>query len=125
MQRTTEEYGQLAQDWVNAYEGDAPALERLNAHYERSFTHSDLRAEIWRRVYAFRQRSFRAPKNYLPLPEAQLLLAQDAGFGTWQALMSAAASGSPPPEPAYDFDEQEQQIAPRRRLTNAEWDRLI
>jgi hypothetical protein len=123
--RTIEEYGQLARDWVDAYEGDATALARLNAYYERSFSHSDLKAEIWRRVYAFRQRSSRVPKNYLDISEAQLLLAQDAGFGNWQALMNAAATGSPPPGPAYDLDEQELQIAPRRRLTDAEWDRLI
>jgi len=124
MNRTAEEYAQLAEDWVNAYEGDAPALERLNAYYERSFTHADLKAEIWRRVYAFRQRSSRVPKNYLQLAEAQLLLAQDAGFGNWEALMSAEARESPPPGPTYDLDEQ-RQIAPRRRLASAEWDRLI
>ena len=35
---------------------DEAALQRLNAHYERAFTFDDLWAEIWRRVYAFRQR---------------------------------------------------------------------
>ncbi|MBI4910515.1 MAG: hypothetical protein HY820_43280 [Acidobacteria bacterium] len=118
-------YEQLAQDWVNAYEGDAQALERLNAYYERGFTQSDLKAEIWRRVYAFRQRSSRVPKNYLQLSEAQLLLAQDAGFGNWEALLSAVASGEPPAGPLYEFDERDLQISPRRRLSNAEWDRVI
>ena len=125
MRRNTEEYVQLAQDWVDAYDGEAAALERLNAYYERSFTHSDLKAEIWRRVYAFRQRSSRVPKNYLQLSEARLLLAQDAGFGNWEALVNAAAAGSPAPGPAYEIDEQESQAAPRRRLSNAEWDQLI
>ena len=37
MRRTTEEYGQLAQDWTSACEGDAAALGRLNVYYERSF----------------------------------------------------------------------------------------
>jgi hypothetical protein len=111
MLRTTEQYEQLAQDWVAAHEGDASALERLNTYYERSFTHADLRSEIWRRVYAFRQRSFRVPKNYLQLSEARLVLAQDAGFGNWQALLGAASSGSPPPGPIYDLDER----IPRRQ----------
>jgi hypothetical protein len=120
-----EEYAKLAGDWVTAYDGEAHALERLNAFYERSFTHADLKAEIWRRVYAFRERSSRVPTNYLQLSEAQLLLAQDAGFGNWEALLTAAASGSPPPAPLYDVDEQKLQIAPRRRLTTAEWERVI
>ena len=49
----------------DAYDGDAAALARFNAHYGRTFTLEDLSAEIWRRVYAFRQRSSRVPKNYL------------------------------------------------------------
>ena len=62
----------LAQDFVLAFDAhDEAALQRLNAHYERAFTFDDLWAEIWRRVYAFRQRSSRVPKNYLPLEEAQ------------------------------------------------------
>jgi hypothetical protein len=125
MQRTAEELGRLALDWVNAYEGDAEALARLNAYYERTFTHADLKAEIWRRVYAFRQRSSRVEKNYLQISEGQLLLAQDAGFGNWQALLDAAAGGEPAPAPAYDLEAEELRIAPRRRLTGAEWDRVI
>ena len=84
--RTAEEYQRVAQDFVNAYEGDAAALQRLNRHYGRSLPSDDLWAEIWRRVYAFRQRSSRVPKNYLRLEEAQTVIAQDAGFGNWTAL---------------------------------------
>ena len=32
-----EEYADLAQDFVKAYEGDAAALDRLNRHYGRTF----------------------------------------------------------------------------------------
>ena len=74
---------------MNAYERDAAALQRLNEYYARSFSFEDVRAEIWRRVYAFRQRSSRVPKNYLQLSEAQMMIAQDAGFGSWDALMEA------------------------------------
>jgi hypothetical protein len=45
---------QAAQDFVNAAERDPAALQRLNEYYARSFTYEDVRAEIWRRVYAFR-----------------------------------------------------------------------
>src|ERR1700730_13437502 len=58
---TSEEYQQAGQVVANAYEGDASALQRLNQHYRRSFTLEDLKAEIWRRVYAFRQRAFKGP----------------------------------------------------------------
>ena len=118
-------YQQAAEDFVHAYEGDAPALERLNQHYERSFGPEDLRAEIWRRVYAFRQRSSRVSKNYLELAEAQLLIAQDAGFGSWTALMEAVVTGAPPAVMAYGIDTKENRAAPRRRMTAAEWDELI
>ena len=110
---------------MNAYETrDAAALQRLNDHYHRTFTFDDLWAEIWRRNYAFRQRSSRVPKNYLPLDEAQIIIAQDAGFSSWAALLKAVATGAPPTEP-YDVDPGKKQIGPRRRLTDDEWDGII
>jgi ankyrin repeat protein len=110
----------LAQDFVNAYQGDAAALQRLNQHYGRSFSFDDLKAEIWRRVYAFRQRSSRVPKNYLQISEAQLILAQDAGFGNWDALLKGEA-----PLPAFAVQTMESRISPRRRMAGTEWDELI
>lgn len=121
--RTAEEYQRAAQDFVSAYEGDSSALERLNHHYHRSFSFEDMRAEIWRRVYAFRQRAFREPKNYLKIDEAQTVIAQDAGFGSWEALIRAAAAGARRPGPAYGID-ADNRIAPARRLTATEWDEL-
>jgi ankyrin repeat protein len=123
--RTAEEFERLARDFVNAYEGDTEALQRFNRHYGRSFTFDDLWAEIWRRVYAFRQRSSRVPKNYLQLEEAQTVIAQDAGFGNWTALVRAASGGAPAPVEAFEIDARENGIGPRRRLTDAEWDELI
>jgi ankyrin repeat protein len=120
-----EKYHRAAQDFVNAYESDSTALERLNRYYSRSFSFEDLRAEIWRRVYAFRERSSRVPKNFLQLAEAQMIVAQDAGFGSWDALMQAATTGAPPPGTPYVIDARENRIGPRRRLTPAEWDELI
>ena len=113
----------LAGDWVAAHDGDAAALARLNAHYERDFTAADVRAEIWRRVYAYRQRSSRVPRNVLEPDEARLLIAQDVGHGSWEALL--AAGGAPPTGSDYDLDDAERSIAPRRRLSSAEWDDLL
>lgn len=123
--RTTEEYQSLAQDFVNAYEGNTSALERLNKHYERLFSVEDVKAECWRRVYALRQRSSKVPKNYLQIEEAQMLIAQDVGFSSWAALMEAVATGAPPPGSAFTVDMQENSIVPARRMTSAEWEELI
>src|SRR5262245_35272844 len=65
---TRERYERLAQDYVQAFDAqDATALLRLNAQYTRAFTFDDLFSEIWRRVYAFRQRSSKVPKHFLTL----------------------------------------------------------
>jgi hypothetical protein len=123
--RTADEYERLARDLVLAFDlHDDAALERLNAHYQRSFTFDDWWAEIWRRVYAFRQRSSKVPRNYLHPAEAETLIAQDAGFGSWAALMRAVATGGTP-VPSYMIDTNENAIGPRRQLTDPEWDDLI
>ena len=119
-----EAYDALAQDYVLAFGRDEAALARLNRHYERDFTFDDLWGEIWRRDYAFRQRSSRVPANYLPLEEARLILAQDTGFGSWDALGDAIRTGARP-LPPFSIDAKENRINPQRTLTDGEWDRLI
>lgn len=121
---TMEAYDSLAQDFVLAYGRDEAALTRLNQHYERAFTFDDLWAEIWRRNYAFRQRSSRVPVNYLPIEEAQLILAQDTGFGSWQALGEAVRTGAAA-VPSFSIDTAGNRISPQRHMTDREWDRLI
>ena len=118
-------YEQAANDLIAAFtRKDETALQRLNAHYERAFTFEDLWAEIWRRVYAFRQRAFSgSPQELLP-DEAQTVVAQDAGFSSWTALTGARATGAPA-VPVYAVDARENRISPRRRLTDREWDELI
>lgn len=116
---------QLADDLVRAFgERDEAALQRLNAHYGRSFTFDDLWAEIWRRVYAFRQRAFKQPKKYLTRDEARTVIAQDAGFGSWDAMTKASATGASP-VPVYAIDTKNDRIAPRRHLSDQDWDELI
>ena len=66
----------------------------------------------------------KSAKNYLQLAEAQTLIAQDAGFGSWAALTRAVATGAPP-VPAYAIDTTDNRIAPRRQLSDTEWDELI
>ena len=120
-----EAHQRAAEDMVKAFDlGDGEALQRLNAFYQRAFTFDDLAAEIWRRVYAFRQRSSKVEKNYLQATEAQTILAQDLGFGSWDSLAHAISSGAPR-VPAYALDPGEDRIVPRRMLTDGEWDELI
>lgn len=109
---------------MKSYERDTEALARLNEHYGRAFTFEDVRAEIWRRVYAFRERSSRTPQNFLDLSEARRMVARDAGFGPWDALMKAAETGTPPPGAAFVIDAKENRIGARRRMSATEWDDL-
>jgi hypothetical protein len=120
-----DDYEALARNYVLAFNSrDESALDRLNRYYQRSFTFDDLWAEIWRRVYSFRQRAFRAPQQNLELDEARSMLAQDVGFSSWAALLDAIRTGSPA-VPAFAIDAPENRIAPRRQLSDHEWDRLI
>jgi len=67
----------LAKDLVAAYEsGDAAAIQRLNDHYGRSFTHDDVRADIWHSVYKVRQAKGRP--GCFALEDAQEFVARDA-----------------------------------------------
>src|SRR5262249_27894417 len=120
-----EDYQRAAEDFVKAYEKDEAALARLNAFYERSFAFEDVRAEIWRRVYAFRQRAFKTGQSYLKPEEAQVIVAQDAGFGSWDALMKGPAAGTPPQGAPYVVDTKESRVSPRRRMTPKDWDEMI
>jgi hypothetical protein len=122
--RTPQEFERLAQDFVSAHEGDAAALQRFNSHYDRALAMDDLHAEIWHRVYAYRQRSSRVPKNYLALEEAQIVIAQDEGFGNWTALLDSLSGGAPRVA-AFEIDARLNRARPRRRMTSAEWDDLI
>lgn len=123
--RTIEAYEQAARDFVEAYTGDASALERLNRHYERSFSFADVKAEIWRRDYAYRQRSSRVAENYFPIEEAQIIIAQDAGFGSWEKLLTGLATGAAPQGAPYAINTKDHRIGPSRRLTPTDWDELI
>jgi hypothetical protein len=123
--QSAEAYEERARDYVLAFDSrDEAALERLNHYYQRSFTFDDLWAETWRRVYSFRQRAFRSAQQNLELDEARAVLAQDAGFSSWAALLGASRTGAPA-VPAFTIDGAENRIAPRRQLTDQEWDRLI
>lgn len=119
------EYERAAADWVQACDAnDGPALDRLNQHYRRTYSFDDLHAEIWRRVYAFRQRSRHVARNYLEPDEARILVAQDSGFESWDALIAAVATGQSP-NPPFTIDSDENAIRPTRQLSDLEWDALL
>jgi hypothetical protein len=125
MATTVGEFEQLARDFVNAFGArDESALERLNQHYRRTFAFDDLAAEIWRRVYAHRQRTSRGETPHLRLDEAHILIAQDLGYPSWAALTHGVTSGTPG-VPAYAIDLSQHAISPRRHLSDQDWDALI
>ncbi len=120
-----DEYAGIVDDILLAFNSrDGAALERLNARYRSSFAFDDLAALIWARVYAHRQRSSRGEGSYLLLEDAQVLVAQNAGYGSWAALTEAHVTAAPP-VPPYVVDTRENRIAPRRFLSDAEFDELI
>jgi len=122
---TSDTYDRLANDLVLAHASkDEAALARLNAHYKRAFSFDDLWAYVWRQVYAFRQRAFSGSGAGLLIDEAKLLVAQAAGYGSWEALLGAQASGQSP-VPPYEIDTKERSIEPRRLLTVNEWEALL
>lgn len=113
----------LADDYVAAFAGDAAALARLNQHYQRAFTHDDVKAEVWRRVHAFRERAFKSSAPpVLKRPEAEMILAQDAGFGSWQEWLAASDARR---IGLFAVDAQEQCIRPARHLDAADWEALL
>jgi hypothetical protein len=121
----TVDYDRLANDLLAAFNSrDESALQRLNDQYGRAFTFDDLWAEVWRRLYSFRQRASGGRAATLERAEAETLIANDAGFASWAALTGTAAARTAR-VPPYIVDTEEDRIGPRRRLTDAEWDELI
>jgi hypothetical protein len=119
---TPEAYDRVVGNLLLAFnEKDAAALARLNAVRGTSFTDDDLIALIWGRVYAYRQRRGRGAEPYLLPEEARTLVAQNAGYPSWDAL-TAPKESRPARMPAYEFDPHDNQIVPRRMMDDAEWD---
>jgi hypothetical protein len=116
-------YEALAAALVTAYgSADDSALAVLRTHYELPLTHEDVRASVWQRVYAVRHRSSQSGEPYLALDEARELIAREAGFGSWDALIEAQTGGRKPPGTPYQVDRKNRRITPRHRLTPDEWD---
>ena len=115
----------MANDIVLAFNTrDEEALRRLNERRGTAFTFDDLGALIWRAVYAFRERSSRGDGIYLLIGEARAIVARNAGYASWEAL-TGAGGARPTRVPPFAIDEKENRIAPRRLMSDGEWDELI
>jgi hypothetical protein len=122
---TAHQFATLVNDLMLAFNGrDSDALQRLNSHYRRAFTFEDLAAEVWRRLYSYRQRAFSRREEPLLVDEAQILIAQNAGFASWAALTESPATRTRP-APPFAIDREESRIGPLRQLDDSEWDALI
>jgi hypothetical protein len=73
-----EQFEQLANDFVAAYQGDAEALERLNDLFPRSLTWEQLRELIQQRVSAMSGSA--SGTAGFGLADAQLFVARQHGF---------------------------------------------
>jgi ankyrin repeat protein len=102
----------LAQDLVIAFErGNPDSMQRLMRQFGREVTWEQLRAAVRERLAKLGDDR---PAGYFALPHAQLLVARQAGFETWAALVQALGRSDvedptvplarpirrPPPEPA-------------------------
>jgi hypothetical protein len=118
-------YERLAQDLVLAHTPkDEAALARLNAHFRSSYSFEDVWSLVWGRVYAFRERAFRGDGSGITIAEAQMLVAQITGFGSWDRLLEGVAADKSP-VPAYEIDPVERSASQRRLVNDNEWDRLM
>jgi ankyrin repeat protein len=88
-------YDGLAHDLVLAYDsGSEPALQRLRTYYGIALTWDQLRAGVRDRMAAIPEDELPdAPliDPYFALPQARLLVARQAGYQTWEALVQAQA----------------------------------
>jgi hypothetical protein len=120
-----EELANVARDFVSAFDArDASALDRLNQHYRRAYTFEDLDAEVFRRVYAFRQRRSAGMDRRLLPAEAQLIVAQDKGYPSWSALADGLTRGIPG-VPPHVIDAGDNCISPARQLSDREWTTFV
>ena len=75
-------------DIVVAFEmGQADAMARLQTHYGGVFTWEELRANVRMCLDAIPDDE--KPDGYFALPHARRLVARQAGFASWSALMES------------------------------------
>lgn len=72
-------------------------MQRLQAHYGRSFTWEELRAGIRQRLDAVPESA--RPDGYFALPHARRLIAREAGFEDWAGLEKALEKHDAPSAP--------------------------
>jgi ankyrin repeat protein len=121
---TRDEYDGIADDFTAAYDtGDATALQRLNARFQRRFTQEDVRAAVWRRVR--RVREAQGDASAFQIDEARDFVARLTGFGGWDELTTAIEAPTAKVPPPFDIDTNERSIRPQRFLVAHEWDALI
>jgi hypothetical protein len=135
-----EEYIDLAQDLVAAYDGDAVALHRVNARFGSAFTRAgspftaaELRARIEEHlnVLPFSASS----EGKLTQAQAQLFIARQYGFENWTKLLDSMgarssglrdlAHGSSSRPPFYRIDWRSNTIEPGPILSSQDWDRIF
>jgi uncharacterized protein len=100
-----EKFESLAQNLVWAYEtGQPAAMARLHEHYGAPLSWTALRSVVRQRLDAMSDAE--RPEGYFGLAHAKLLVAQQAGFQSWDALLQSLGSKTTlsTPAPAQPAD---------------------
>ena len=120
-----DQYELLAQDLVEACDGDAAALQRLHHIYGNDFMHASkpftaelLRSKLAERLQAIAGSPSAASK--LAIADARLLIARQHGVSTWAQLVNQGGGASP--QPYYRIHSKDNTIAPGPVLSARTWD---
>src|SRR5215475_5705947 len=116
--------------FVAAYQGAGEALDRLNDVFSRSLTLDQLREMIHQRMDALSGETAE-----FALADAELFVARQHGFESWERLVeSVAQPPSAPPStplglsstpPFYRIDWEENTIEPRPPMSGKDWETIF
>ncbi|MGH7693872.1 MAG: hypothetical protein ACRENH_02775 [Gemmatimonadaceae bacterium] len=130
----TAQFEQYAKDLVSAFRiGDPDALKRLSEMFARSVTQDFLREHVQHRLSALTSAS-RADGEF-SIADAQLIIARQYGFESWDRLVESFAStrqdsgsaalGLSSTPPFYRIDWKENAIELRPPLSDKDWDTIF
>jgi hypothetical protein len=93
--RAVSEYERLAADLGEAFRtGDAPALQRLQDHYQpdRALTKGRVREQVRQRLEKPANPENESESGELAMDDARLMVARTHGFENWEELVKHAAA---------------------------------
>lgn len=131
------QYQRLAKDIVTVCQSeDAEALERIADTLGRSYPYPNRRAQLQKMLTSLRGPERRIEE--LTPADAQLIIAREFGYETWEKLVEGLRQPSPDPQsiardsrglsstpPFYKINQSENSIEPRPPLSDRDWDTIF